>query len=112
MLINNYILALVLSIAIEIAVAYVIGFKEKKYLLAVAMINCITNPLVNYSLLMLASAQYQVTFTMVCVFEVAVVFAEWGLLVHTFGHPKGRLFMLSLFANAMSFVVGLLIFWI
>jgi hypothetical protein len=36
---------------------------------------------------------------------------EWGLYVYVFGYPKGRLFLLSLTANAASFLAGLLLFW-
>jgi hypothetical protein len=75
------------------------------------MINCITNPSLNFLLLLLAWRGVAVTLPLVIPLEVLVVVVEWGLLVYIFEKPKRRLFTLSLVANTASFLAGLVIFW-
>ena len=108
---GRYVLALLLTVAIEGAVAWLFGFRKGRALLAVAMINCITNPDLNFLLLFLAWLGVEVRLPLVVLLETQVVVVEWGLYVYVFGHPKGRLFLLSLAANAFSFLAGLLLFW-
>ncbi|MFH1182334.1 MAG: hypothetical protein V1702_05220 [Candidatus Woesearchaeota archaeon] len=88
------------------------GYKENKYLLTIIMINCITNPLLNYFLLILSFAKFNINLPLVGILEMVVILAEWGLLVHVFHKPRDKLFMLSLVTNLVSFIAGLLIFWI
>jgi hypothetical protein len=112
MSLSNYIIALVLSIIIEISVAYLMGYKEKKYLLAILAINFVTHPILNYFILILGFAQINLNLLLVGLLEVGVIFAEWGLLIHMFHKPKDKLFILSLVTNLVSFIAGILIFWI
>jgi len=107
-----YIVTLVLSIIIESSVAYLMGYKEKKYLLAILMINLITHPILNYFLLVLSFVKFNINLLLVGLLEIGVIFAEWGLLVHMFYKPKDKLFILSLVTNLVSFITGILIFWI
>ena len=100
--------ALLLTVAIEDGIAWLFGYRTARLLLAVAMINCITNPALNFLLLLLAWQGVEVTLLLVVLLEVLV---EWRLLVYVIGQPKRRLFFLSLTANAASFLAGLLIFW-
>ena len=104
----KYLLALLLTVAIEDGIAWLFGYRTARLLLAVAMINCITNPALNFLLLLLAWQGVEVTLLLVVLLEVLV---EWRLLVYVIGQPKRRLFFLSLTANAASFLAGLLIFW-
>jgi hypothetical protein len=104
-------LALLLTVAIEGTVAWLFGFRTGRALLAVAMINCITNPALNFLLLLLAWRGVDVRLPLVVPLEVLVVVVEWGLYVYVFGHPKGRLLLLSLAANTASFLAGLVLFW-
>ena len=107
----RYPLALLLTVAIEGGVAWLFGFRTIGLQLAVAMINCMTNPALNLLLLVLAWRGTAVTLALVTLLEVLVVVVEWGLLVYVIGRPRGRLFTLSLAANAASFLAGVLIFW-
>jgi len=107
----KYLLALLLTVAIEDGIAWLFGYRTARLLLAVAMINCITNPALNFLLLLLAWQGVEVTLLLVVLLEVLVVLVEWRLLVYVIGQPKRRLFFLSLTANAASFLAGLLIFW-
>ena len=112
MSLSNYVVALVLSIIIEISIAYLMGFKEKKYLLAILMINLLTHPILNYFLLVLSFVRFDINLILVGLLEVGVIFAEWGLLIHMFHKPKSKFFVLSLVSNLVSFIIGILIYWI
>lgn len=108
---GRFLLALLLTLAIEGGVAWLFGFRTRQSQLAVAMINVITNPALNVFLLVLAWLGVKVTLLLILPLEVLVVLAEWRLLVYVFGDPKGRFFVLSLLANAASFLAGVLLFW-
>ncbi len=104
-------LALLLTVAIEGGIAWLFGFRTARLLLAVAMINCVTNPALNVLLLLLAWRGIAVPLPLVILLEILVVVVEWRLLVYVIGRPGRRLFPFSLVANAASFLAGLLIFW-
>lgn len=108
---GRFLIALVLTVAIEAVVAWLFGFRTAVAQLAIAMINCITNPALNYLLLVLAWRGVAVTLALLVPLEALVVIIEWGLLVYVFEKPKRRLFTLSLAANTASFLAGLLIYW-
>ncbi len=110
-MLGRYLLALLLTVAIEGAMAWCFGFRAWRAQLAVAMINCITNPALNLLLVALAWLGVNVRLPLVVLLEVGVVAAEWGLLVYAFGGPKRRLLALSLVANTASFLAGVLLFW-
>jgi hypothetical protein len=107
----RYLLALLLTVVIEGGIAWLFGLRTARLQLAVAMINCMTNPALNFLLLALAWKGMSVPFPMIVFLEVVVVVVEWQLLVYATGHPRGRLFSLSLAANTASFFAGWLIFW-
>jgi hypothetical protein len=110
-MLGRYALSLLLTILIETGVAYLLGFRTRWYLLTVAVINVITNPVLNYLLLVLGWLGMDVTLALVIPLEILVAVAEWRLLVYVFGGPKGRLLILSVLANAASFLIGLPVFW-
>lgn len=102
--------ALVLTVAIETVVAIALGFRGKKDLVALALINTITNPLLNYLIAVngyfhLVSQNTALTL----VLESLVVIVEWRLLLHVLHRHSRSTFALSLLANASSFLIGLLI---
>jgi len=51
---GRFLIALLLTVAIEGGIAWLFGFRTVSSQLAMAMINCITNPALNYVLLVLA----------------------------------------------------------
>jgi membrane-bound ClpP family serine protease len=110
-MLGRYLLALLLTIAIEGAVAYLVGFRKREYQLAIAMTNMITNPILNYILLVLGNLGVDVTFVLVVILEILVVLAEWQLLVYVFGNPRGKFLVTSVLGNTASFLVGILLFW-
>jgi hypothetical protein len=110
-MLGRYLLTLLLTLAIEGGVAYLLGLRKGQAMLAVVMINVITHPVLTYLVLLLGYLGIDVTLVRVAILEILVVVAEWQLLVYVFGNPRGRLFITSLLANAASFLVGVLLFW-
>ncbi len=110
-MLDRYLLALLLTVTIEVGIAYLLGFRKKEYLLAFVMINVITNLSLNYLILVLSYLNIEVTFGLILLLETLVVIVEWQLLVYIFREPKGRFLITSILANAASFSIGLLIFW-
>jgi hypothetical protein len=110
-MLGRYLLALLLTVAIEGGIAWLFGFRKGRSQLVMSMINCITNPALNVFLLILTWLGVKVTLLLIVPLEILVVLAEWRLVVYAFGGPNGRLFTLSLVANAASFLAGVLLFW-
>ena len=102
---------LLLTILIEVSVGIILGYRIKVEMAAIALVNLVTNPLLNY--LVILNNHYSfltLSLPMVIGAEVAVVFAEWGLLVLALkGNPK-KLFGLSLAMNACSYATGILVY--
>lgn len=108
----RYLGALFLTVILEAAVAYLMGFRQRKVQIALAVINLVTNLLLNSALIILAFAGVIVSIPLVSVLEICVVFAEWRMLVYTFGQPRRRFLVTSVLGNLVSFSAGLLLFWI
>lgn len=108
---GRYVLALLLTLVIEGGTAYLLGLRTSRYMLAVALINVITNLVLNYTIFSLGYLGVDVTFALIVSLEILVVIVEWQLLVYIFREPKGRFLAISILANTMSFFIGLLLFW-
>ena len=77
----------------------------------VMLINVITNPLLNY-IIMVNGYFHLVSQTnamMLCL-EVGIVFVEWRLLVWVLRRGAIKMLVLSVVMNASSFLAGLLLF--
>ena len=100
--------ALALTLLIEVPVAWLRGLKGRRALGAVVLVNVITNPAINYVLLVVGRlASNRVYWVAVAVLEVLVVLAEWRLLLWVLGGSPRRLLVTSALMNAASFTVGL-----
>ena len=103
--------ALALTVAIEVAVAWLFGLRKKWDLLTVVLINVITNPLLNY--LILINGYFHLisrTNLLIWSLEVVVVVVEWRLLVYVLRQRQFKLGILALVMNAASYLAGLVIF--
>ena len=109
-MLGTYLLALLLTLAVEGGVAYWLGLRKRQFLLTVAMINVSTFLPLNYLLLVLGSLGINVTLALVILLEMLVVVVEWRLLLYVVGYSNGRLFAISLLGNAASFLIGMLLF--
>lgn len=102
--------ALLLTIAIEVTVAILFGYRKKSEIWTVILINLITNPLLNY-LLVINIYFWGVPLNAVVMVasEIVVVLVEWVLLRFALQQDSKKLFALSLAMNFCSFIVGFLI---
>jgi hypothetical protein len=102
---------LILTIVIEVVIAWLFGLRNKIALTTVALINVITNPLLNY-LLALNVYFHLISRTQILtwILEIVVVLVEWQLLLYWVERKRLRMFMLSLAMNASSYLTGWLIF--
>ena len=110
-MLGRYLLTLSLTIVIEGGIAYLLGFRTKRAMLAVALINVITHVILNYLLLVLSYLGIDTTFAFIGILEVLVMIAEWQMLVYVFHNPKWRFLIIATLANGTSFFVGVLLFW-
>jgi hypothetical protein len=104
------VLALVLTIIIEAGVSWIFGLRGKKGLGSVALVNVITNPVLNY-IVLLNSFFHLVdrADVLIIILEAGVVLAEWVLLRWALRQAAVKMFVLSLVMNAASFLAGLFI---
>ena len=105
---SSLIIALLLAIAVEITVAFFFGYRKNIEIAAVASVNLITNPLLNYLLLLNARfGLIQIGATMIVFLELAIVIIEWLLLFYVLGGKSKRLLILSATMNFCSYIIGL-----
>jgi hypothetical protein len=110
-LVNNLILALFLTLIIEIAVALLLGYRTRLELKTIFWVNVITNPILNYILyLCIIFNLLKINLTLELLFELIVVLIEWRIMVSVFRKKKsGNIFILSLLMNMSSFLLGFLL---
>ena len=102
--------ALALTLIVELPVAALFS-KKKRLLCAVALVNVLTNPLLNLFLYFSAAMNLiSQSLVLILALEAMVVLAEAGLLVWARAGKRKEMLFLSLAMNACSFVAGLLIF--
>ncbi|MGS0972201.1 MAG: hypothetical protein ACVCEJ_03015 [Candidatus Izemoplasmataceae bacterium] len=107
------ILALVLTVGIEVVVAMIFRFQGNNRLKVVALASVITNPILTFVLSVLAMfTAAEASLYVILVLEVIVVMVEYYILHYVYGkkETKKRLFVLSLSMNAASYLVGVLVF--
>src|SRR3989338_4957376 len=106
MLTSSYLLTLLLTVAIEILVVSVFGYRNKFILLSIIFVNLITNPLLNYILWLNTSLGFFTTIiTNLILLEILVVIAEWILLVFALRRSFKSLLLLSITMNLVSLSV-------
>jgi hypothetical protein len=104
-------LAVTLALELFVAALFRIG---RRGLLAVLLINIVTNPLFNLVFWGASRGRGPELLIILLVLEAVVVLVEWRLLVWALGRTAGssrRLFALSLAMNAVSAVGSVLLFY-
>ena len=102
--------ALVLTVAIEVVIAWLFGLRQKRELFAFVLINVITNPLLNY--LILINGYFHLvsrTDILIWCLEGVVVIAEWRLLIYALRQRQLKMGLLAVVMNGVSYAAGLLI---
>lgn len=109
--ISGYFLALFLTVAVELMIAFFFGFRKKIELIAVICINLITNPILNYLLLVNNYfSLLEANLILILFLELIVVLVEWRLLFFALQKEPKKLLIMSFVMNFCSYVVGVLIF--
>jgi hypothetical protein len=109
MLLNNFLLPLLLTITTEGILAFALGYRGKVFFTVLVLVNIMTNPVLNYSLVLLYMFNLQQFRPVVLLLlEVLVVFAEWKLFRFALLKDAKALLVLSAVINTGSFLIGLL----
>jgi hypothetical protein len=107
---RNYAIAFLLTVVLEIGVAWLLGYRKRAEVAAVFWVNVFSHPLVNF-LISLAGVlrSAAVTPQEILWFEAGVVIVEWRLLCYALPqHSKMRLLVLSLAINGVSYAFSFL----
>jgi hypothetical protein len=108
---ERYLIPLILTIIIETFVVYMLGFRSKKFLWSVVMVNVITNPALNFLLSQTVDLYLSFGMNYILILEAIVVVVEYLILKTLFRQEKIPFFQLSFVMNGSSFLLGLLLLW-
>jgi len=117
-IIYRFLIALGLSILIEIGVGFLFRFKGKDQIKVIIWMNILTNPTMNLLLVLLtfffSIVQGDRYYIALGILEVIVVYIEYTILNYVFGkeYTKKKLLLISFCMNAASLVIGLLVFYL
>ena len=107
----DFLIALLLTIVVEWCVVFLFGYRNKNVFLVVAMINLVTNPLLNYIILVIQYLNlFQINMPVFFIIELLVILAEWRLLIYAINENDKKLLILSVVMNLASFISGLVLF--
>lgn len=101
-------IACVLTVLIENSFFWLLGYRSLREQIIVAVVNIITNITLNLVLVPFYDFIDWGMWVVVFFLEVIVVLVEFALYAY-FWKPSVRLFLLTFFANCLSFGVGLLL---
>lgn len=106
--------ALALTLVIELTIALILKVRNKYDILFIALINCVTNPLINviYAgilLLFRIEAYSLISYVVVFVLEIVVWLTEALFFKKMLEYKRMPGMLLSLILNASSFFIGLII---
>ena len=108
---GDALLALLLTEVIEVSVALLLGFRSRREIAAVILVNLVTNPCLNYLLLLNRYlGLVPINLPIILALEAGVVLVEWGLLVYALHRNPMSLLRLSFAMNACSYLAGTLVF--
>ena len=111
MRLEYYFLALILTLVIELSIAYISGFRTKKCIITIFLVNIITHPLLCYFLWMNSIIFIiPVSYFSIIILEILVALLESVLLFFSLKQKYLNMLKLSLYINITSFVFGLLMF--
>jgi hypothetical protein len=101
--------ALALTVAVETGVAWWLGLRTTIELQAVLLVNLLTNPLLNYLLLLNSSFHWLRPYIWMGFLEVSVVLAEWMILAFVLGRKWPPTLALSTALNVASLALGMVL---
>lgn len=100
-----------LTIIIELGIALLLGIKEKKDILNLIVINCITNPILNYIMMVVVylTSNNVIIYFLFFLFEIMVIDLEYRFYKKKLVFKKISLLLLSIMLNISSLILGLII---
>ncbi|MDR1988044.1 MAG: hypothetical protein LBQ24_04820 [Candidatus Peribacteria bacterium] len=88
---------LLITIFFEEGIALIFGFKGRKEVISIILVNIITNPILNYMLFI-----FKFDLIIILFFEISVILIEWLLLKFTLKQNSRILLNLSIVMNFVS----------
>lgn len=108
---SSFIAALLLTIGAESLAAFLMGYRGRVFFAVLALVNLMTNPLLNYILLLVPMLGLERWYyPILALLELGVVLVEWRILRYALQREPKSLLLLSALVNAASFLAGVLIF--
>jgi hypothetical protein len=105
------IIPLLFTILVEVIVAIIFGYRSKLEIATVILINLITNPILNYFLLVDGQIRLiSINLQLILFLEVVIVLSEWMLLKFTLKQSSKKLLLLSIVMNFCSVMAGIVVF--
>ncbi len=107
----HLIFALVLTEICELLVAFLLKYRKREELLAIFGINLITNPILNYGILVNSQLQLiSFSIPLLLLLEIIIIIVEAKILIFIMKKPIKEMFFLSFAINFTSFIIGIIIF--
>ena len=111
MYLSDILLALTLTIIVEVIVAFLFGYKDRTSIQSIMLINLITNPVLNYLVSVLSFLGIlPIGTTLILILEAFVVLIEWRLLMFALKKDWKSMLLLSLVMNMASYIIGIILF--
>lgn len=100
-----------LTIIIELSFALLIGVRKNNDILNIIMINCITNPIINYIMMVIVYLFSNALIIYLCLFffEIIVMYAEYKFYKKKLKFKKISPLLLSALLNFCSVMLGFII---
>ena len=109
-LLHSYLPAFCSTIAIELGVALLLGYWDRRSLLAVFLVNVVTHPTIHFFLLGIFYFRLMpIHLPLLLAIELAVFLTEGFLLAYALRLRLARAGFLSFAMNASSYLIGLLL---
>ena len=106
-LVHDYLPALGETLAVELGVAFLLGFREMRQLLAVALVNFVTHPSIHFIMLLVVFFKWMpINLPFILILELMVFLVEWALLAYALRLKPARACLLSLSMNLASYLFG------
>ncbi len=109
----NYAIAFLLTIALETAVAWLLGYRRRLEIVCVVAVNVFSHPAANLLVWIAVEQSRPFGFWEILLLEAVIVAVEWRLMC--FALPRRSqtgLFFLSLAMNGVSYLAGFWIPWL
>ena len=109
-LLDQYLPAFASTIAIELGVAVMLGFRRTRELLAVLLVNIVTHPALHAFLWVVFWTELlPLTWPLLLLLEVVVFLAEWWMLARLLRLSATRAGLVALAMNTSSALLGLML---